>query len=249
MTFLYAGGHRLEYAWFGDAADRRPAVVMLHEGLGCIAMWRDFPQRVAAATGRRVLAYSRYGYGQSDVLGAPRQPDFMHVEALHTLPDLLDQLDVEAPVLLGHSDGGSIALIHAASARPLSAVVVMAPHVKVEELSVRSIAAAGQAYQTTDLPQRLGRYHQDADATFHGWNDIWLLPAFRDWNIEALLPQIRCPVLAIQGEEDEYGTMEQVDSIARHAADVRLLKLPRCGHSPHRDQPEAVLQALGTFLV
>ena len=249
MPFVVAGGHRLEYAWYGPAPSERPSIVMLHEGLGSVALWRDFPQRLAEATARRTLAYSRYGYGQSDPLTGPRRVDFMHSEALETLPQLLDALAIREPVLFGHSDGGSIALIYAACAqRPVSALVALAPHVFVEPHGIASIAAARHTYLEGDLRPKLARYHDDVESAFWGWNDIWLHPDFAAWNIETLLPAIACPVLAIQGVDDEYGTMEQLDRIERGARDFRRLELEHCGHSPQRDQPEAVLAAVADFL-
>jgi pimeloyl-ACP methyl ester carboxylesterase len=249
MPFVVAGGHRLEYAWHGSAHGDTPPIVMLHEGLGSLALWRDFPQRLADATRRRTLAYSRAGYGASDSLDGRRGVDFMHVEALDTLPELLDALALEQPVLFGHSDGGSIALIHAARAgRPLSAVIALAPHVFVEPYGLESIAEARRAYLDGDLRARLARHHRDVDSAFWGWNDVWLNPDFVSWNIEALLPDIACPVLAIQGVDDEYGTMEQLDRIERGVRDFHRLELPHCGHSPHRDQPGAVLAAVTAFL-
>jgi pimeloyl-ACP methyl ester carboxylesterase len=211
-------------------------------------MWRGFPEQLARATGCRTLVYSRYGYGRSSPLDAPRGVDYMHQEARLWLPAILGRLGIRRPILFGHSDGASIALIYAASAESEPAgIVALAPHVKVEDLTVRSIAAAKAAYPHSDLPARLSRHHADADSAFLGWNRIWLDPDFRDWNIEPLLPSIRCPILAIQGEDDEYGTMEQIASIARAARHTRLLALPRCRHSPHRDQPEAVLAAAAEF--
>jgi pimeloyl-ACP methyl ester carboxylesterase len=245
--FVDAGNGRLEYVWHGDDSTQ-PAIVMLHEGLGSVSMWRDFPARLSAATGRRVLVYSRLGYGRSSASPEPWTPAYLHDEAIAALPKFLDRLDVDAPVLFGHSDGGSIALIHAALvARPVSALVALAPHVKVEERSLAGIRAARDAY-AAELRARLARHHDDVDATFWRWNRLWLDPAFRDWNIEELLPRVSCPVLAIQGEQDEYGTMDQIDSIARTAPRVQLAKLDDCRHSPHRDQPELVLSTVTTFL-
>lgn len=240
-------GRKLNYEWFGEGTG---SLVFLHEGLGSIPQWRDFPARVARATGRRALAYERYGYGQSEVLAEDRVgPDFMHREALQALPALLAALGVENPVLVGHSDGASIALIHAGAGHAVQGVVAMAPHVFVEDISVRSIADAARAFETTDLPQRLAKYHRDPRKTFYLWNDAWLYPAFRSWNIEASLPGIRCPLLAIQGEDDQYGTMAQVEAIARQAGGrCELLKLPACGHSPHKDQPDRVLRAIADFV-
>lgn len=250
-VFVDAGGHRLECVLFPAHQLNRPTLVFLHEGLGSVAMWRDFPARVAQATGCRTLVYSRYGYGQSDVLAAPFATDYMHREAQQTLPELLRALDIRMPVLIGHSDGGSIALIHAGSGHPLAGVIVMAPHCFVEDISIASIDAAKTAALNTDLLQKLSRYHRDAAATFWGWNDIWLHPAFRTWNIEAFLPSIACPILAIQGEDDEYGTLAQIEAIAAQAKNspmVDLLKLADCRHSAHKDQPDAVIRAIVEFL-
>ncbi len=249
MPFLDLCSRRIEYERLDVAARGEPTIVFLHEGLGSIAMWKDFPLRVAHATHTNALVYSRYGYGQSERLARPREVDYMHREALDTLPALLDALAIERPILFGHSDGGSIALIHAGgSARPVAGLILMAPHVRVEDTSVASIDAAKRLYRTTDLRERLARYHADVDSAFRGWNDIWLHPDFRDWNIEAYLPRIACPILAIQGEDDEYGTMEQIERIAREARDVDLVRLSDCRHSPHRDQPEAVIAAVGSFV-
>lgn len=212
-------------------------------------MWRDFPRDAAAATGCAAVVYSRYGYGQSDVLVEPRTVDYMHVEAIEVLPELLERLQVRDPVLVGHSDGGSIALIHAAKHDAVRGLIVMAPHVFVEDISVRSIAEARTAFEATDLPQKLGRYHADAAKTFRGWNEIWLHPEFRGWNIEDVLPRIRCPMLAIQGFDDEYGTMAQLEAIARQTGGtIELLRLAACRHSPHRDQPKVVIEAMSRFL-
>lgn len=241
MKHVDIQGQRLEYQWVG-VQNGRPAIVMLHEGLGSVAMWKDFPQKVAEATRHPVLVYSRHGYGGSDSFGQPRRPDFMHREALEVMPKLLDHLGISAPLLLGHSDGASIALIHAARARrAVAAVCVLAPHVKVEDLTIRSIQAAKTAYEQGDLRAKLSRYHVDVDSAFRGWNDVWLSHDFRAWNIEPLIAGIECPILAIQGEGDAYGTMEQIESIQRHGQHVRLVKLSDCGHSPHRDRPEEVL--------
>jgi pimeloyl-ACP methyl ester carboxylesterase len=249
MPFVEIASHRIEYERIEVTGDRRPALVFLHEGLGSIAMWRDFPERVARATRCDANVYSRCGYGKSDPLTEPRPVRYMHDEALVALPQLLDRLEIERPILIGHSDGGSIALIHAgAGARPVSAVVTLAAHVLVEDISVASIAAAKTAYETTDLRARLARYHADVDSAFRGWNRIWLAPEFRGWNIEEYLPRIRCPVLAIQGVDDEYGTMEQMRRIDVGIEDVELSALDDCRHSPHRDRPEAVLKAIVGFV-
>jgi pimeloyl-ACP methyl ester carboxylesterase len=239
-----SAGVRLEYERV-PGAGLSPTIVMLHEGLGSISMWRDFPRRVAEATGHDVLVYSRQGYGRSSPLVAPRPLRFMHDEALVVLPEILNILEIRRPILLGHSDGGSIAIIHAGgSGREVAGLVLMAPHVMVEDISVASIAAARIAYAEGDFRARLARHHDDVDGAFRGWNDVWLRADFRDWSIEEDLPRITCPVLAIQGMDDEYGTMEQVDRIGRAIPHARILKLARCGHSPHRDRAEDVLEAI-----
>jgi len=241
-----SAGVRLEYL---RIPGRGPAIVLLHEGLGSVSLWRDFPQRVAEATGHDVVAYSRQGYGRSSPLAAPRSVRFMHDEALVVLPEVLDALEIRRPILLGHSDGGSIAIIHAGgSGRDVSGLILMAPHVMVEDISIASIAAARVAYAQGDFRARLGRHHDDVDGAFRGWNDVWLSPEFRGWSIEEYLRRIECPVLAIQGENDEYGTMEQVDRIGRAIPHARILKLARCGHSAHRDSAEEVLEAIRGFV-
>ncbi|MBL8340890.1 MAG: alpha/beta hydrolase [Rubrivivax sp.] len=255
---------RLEVAWVGPGADEAgasaPLMVFLHEGLGSVAMWRDFPERLCTELGLRGLVYSRPGYGRS----TPRAPgerwhaDFMHRQAHEVLPALLEALAIDprrTPTwLYGHSDGGSIALLYAARCAaaspslPLAGAIVAAPHILVEDISVRSIEAARRAYVETDLRQRLARYHDDPDSPFWGWNDIWLDPAFRRWSIEEEIGAIRCPVLALQGVDDEYGTLEQIHGIARRHTGTRLVELPECGHSPHRDQPDAVIHAVRGFV-
>jgi pimeloyl-ACP methyl ester carboxylesterase len=245
---VIVGGARLEtlaYHAIGDA----PTIVMLHEGLGSVSMWKDFPEQLARATGCGVLVYSRYGHGKSDRLREPRPVEFMHHEATVTLPALLEQLAIMQPILLGHSDGGSIALIYTATAAASpQALILEAPHVFVEDLTVQSIAKIRDVYKTTDLPQKLARHHDHAGETFWGWNDVWLDPAFRSWNIEDCLSSIRCPLLVIQGSEDEYGTLAQVDTIKRGVPHARTLVLSKCGHSPHRDQPTATLEAIREFV-
>jgi pimeloyl-ACP methyl ester carboxylesterase len=253
VASVVAGGHRLETQWVRprqSAGAPRPVLVFLHEGLGSVALWKDFPGRVVEVTGCPALVYSRYGYGQSERLAAPHAVDYMHREALEVLPDLLGQLAISDPILIGHSDGASIALIHAGAARwPVRGLVAMAPHVFVEDLTIESIAQAKVAFDTTDLPRKLGRYHADVNSAFRGWNDIWLQPAFRAWNIEKSLPGIACPVLLIQGQDDRYGSMAQIDAIERQVCGpVRTLKLSGCGHSPHVDRPERTLQAIAGFV-
>jgi pimeloyl-ACP methyl ester carboxylesterase len=249
MPFVEVAGRRIEYERIEVAPAGRPTLVFLHEGLGSLAMWRDFPGRVAHATGCNALVYSRYGYGNSEALHENRTVRYMHDEALVALPDLLARTGVARPILVGHSDGASIALIHAGGTTlPVAGLILMAPHVMVEDISVTSIAAAKVTYETTDLRAKLGRYHADVDSAFWGWNRIWLDPEFRAWNIEEYLPRIACPVLAIQGEDDEYGTMEQLRRIGRAVPDADLVDLADCRHSPHKDQPEAVLEAITRFV-
>lgn len=242
-------GSRLEYRWFGEPGPTAP-IVMLHEGLGSVSMWKDFPDQLARRTGRRVLAYSRHGYGTSSRLQVKREPDYMHHEAEVVLPGVLEALGVEAPILLGHSDGGSIALIHAGRyPGKARALILEAPHVFVEPLTVASIAGAKTVYETTDLGRKLGRYHDDVDSTFWGWNDIWLDPRFLDWNIESYLPDVTAPVLMLQGLQDEYGSVAQLEAIAAQVAGkTETVLLDQCGHSPHRDQPELTLAAIERFL-
>jgi pimeloyl-ACP methyl ester carboxylesterase len=247
-NFVTVGRRSLEYRRIAAAADS-PTLVFLHEGLGSISQWRDFPDRIVEATGLPAIVYARYGHGQSEVLQQAHGVDFMHREALESLPEFLRQMSIARPILIGHSDGASIALIYAGSGHPLQALVAMAPHVFVEDISIDSIAAAKRAFETTDLPQKLARHHRDPVKTFYGWNDVWLAPAFRNWNIEGFLSAIKCPLLAIQGRDDEYGSMGQVDAIARQAGGpVEVLKLERCGHSPQRDQPEIVARAIVEFV-
>jgi pimeloyl-ACP methyl ester carboxylesterase len=253
LVSLTAAGKalRIEYEWVGPADNGAPVMVFLHEGLGSVAMWRDFPARLCEAAGVRGLVYSRPGYGRSTPRpeGERWLPDFMHRQAREVLPVLLRELGVQRPWLFGHSDGGSIALLHAAAfPEAVRGAVVLAPHILVEEISVTSIAKAREAYLQTDLKQRLGRYHDDPDSAFWGWNDVWLSPAFRSWSIEEEIRTIRCPLLAMQGLDDEYGTLEQVRGIARRVPQTQLLEIPRCGHSPHKDQPEVVIEEVKRFL-
>jgi pimeloyl-ACP methyl ester carboxylesterase len=239
---------QVEHRWIARERHGQPLIVFLHEGLGSVSMWRDFPDRLCAAVGARGLVYSRPGYGRSTPRAADEHwgVDFMHRQAHEVLPALLRALHVDdKPWLFGHSDGGSIALLHAARFPDrVAGLVLLAPHCFVEEFGLESIRGARDAYLSTDLKQKLARHHDDPDSAFWGWNDIWLDPAFKAWNIEGELKNIACPVLAIQGEDDEYGTLEQIRCIARALAQTRLLVLPRCGHSPHRDQSEAVIAAV-----
>src|SRR5258708_22388007 len=242
-------GPSLEFRTIAGTRRDAPVLVFLHEGMGWVSMGRDFPEKAAQAADCTAVVYSRYGHGQSEVLREPRAVDYMHVEALEALPELLDKLGIEDPILVGHSDGGSIALLYAAVRGGVRGLVLMAPHVFVEDISVESIARAKTAFEGTDLPQKLGRHHVDAAKTFRGWNDIWLHPDFRGCSIEEHLPRVVCPVLTIQGFDAEYGTMAQLQAIAKPTAGpVELLRLADCRHSPHRDQPGVVLVAMARFI-
>jgi pimeloyl-ACP methyl ester carboxylesterase len=225
-------------------------LVLLHEGLGSRELWRGFPAVLHRATGREMVVYSRHGYGRSAPVRAARAVDYMHREADLVLPQVLAELDLAPPVLVGHSDGASIALLHAGrDDAHVTSLVLFAPHVIVEDESIVGIAAAREAYLTTPLPERMARYHRDADATFWGWNDIWLSPAFRSWDITDRLPGIDAPVLVVQGEDDEYGTVRQLELIEDGVAGPYAAKLlPACRHAPHLDQPEATLVAVTDFL-
>lgn len=222
-------------------------LLFLHEGLGSVGLWRGFPERIAAATGRRAVAYSRLGHGASDAPPRPRTPASMHEEAATVVPALRDALGLRAPVLVGHSDGASIGLLHAAAAE-VTGLVVMAPHVLVEESGLVAIRAAREAFESGDLRARLARRHRDPDAAFRGWNDVWLDPAFRDWDLRPELPGIRCPVLAVQGAADPYGTLVHVEAVRDLASGpVELLVLDG-GHSPHLEEPDRVGAAVVRFL-
>jgi len=251
MPFASAAGRSIAYEWINQRASGKPALVFLHEGLGSIKQWRDFPQKVAAATGCPALVYDRYGYGQSDVLQeARRKIGFMHDEALAALPEFLKNVKVENPVLIGHSDGASIALIHAGAGHAVRGVVAMSPHVFIEPACLSSIEKAARAFEATDFAEKLARHHRDARKTFYGWADVWLDAEFKGWDIrDDYLPAMRCPVLAIQGRDDEYGTMAQLDELKRKVGGpCELLKLDDCGHAPFKDQPEQVLVAIKKFM-
>jgi len=249
VVTLPVGDAELDCQLLGTLVPGQPALVLLHEGLGSIGLWRDFPMRLAAATGVAALVYSRQGNGRSSPIRRPREPDYMHAEAREVLPAVLQAFGINNPLLVGHSDGASIALIHAGSFPGVACgVVAIAPHLFVELLSVESIRAARVAYESTDLRARLARHHENVDGTFYGWNDIWLRPDFRAWNIEHIVARISCPLLAIQGENDEYGTMLQIDRLAELVRGTCLERLSACGHSPHRDQPERLIEACQAFI-
>jgi pimeloyl-ACP methyl ester carboxylesterase len=251
LTSVEILGRRLEYRWTRPRSGGAPSIVFLHEGLGCVAMWREFPDRLAAATGCGFLVYSRTGHGGSEPVRGARPVRYMHDEALEMLPAVLEHFELEKVVLFGHSDGASIALIHA-GARPGSvrALVVEAPHVFVEPISIEGITRITADYETTRLRERLARYHAtNADGMFRAWSDVWLSPEFRRWNIEEYLPLIQCPVLVVQGEDDQYGTLKQVDAVMTQVeGPAESLVLPHCGHAPHSERPDEVLEATGGFI-
>jgi pimeloyl-ACP methyl ester carboxylesterase len=227
----------------GDA----PALVFLHEGLGSVGLWRGFPARVAEATGRRTIAYSRHGHGSSAPPPRPRTPAFMHEEAREVLPALLEAWGAERPLLIGHSDGASIALIHAAE-HPVTGVAALAPHVFVEEICIAEIRRAKVAYEDEGLRERMARHHADVDAAFYGWNDVWLHPEFPDWSIVDLLPAITAPVLLVQGEDDQYGTLAQIDTVAERVSGPAARVVLPARHAPHLEAPEATLDAVASFV-
>jgi pimeloyl-ACP methyl ester carboxylesterase len=248
---LEVHGIRLETRRLGPPPESAPTLVFLHEGLGSVSTWRDFPDRLARETGCGALAYSRAGYGRSDPAPLPRPIRFMHDEA-EVLASLLEQAGIRQPILVGHSDGASISLIHAGSrkAHGLLGLVLEAPHVFTEPHGLESIARIGEAYRTSDLRQRLERHHgANTDIAFRGWNDVWLDPDFRAWNIEEFLPAITAPILILQGEQDEYGTWRQVEAIERQSGGpVESLAFANCGHTPHREQPDLALRAMTQFI-
>lgn len=249
MPELIIDGRRLETAWHGPSAERAPTLVLLHEGLGCVAMWRDFPAKLAERTGYGVFVYSRGSYGKSDP--APdRGVRYMHDEALITLPAVLGAVGIRKCILVGHSDGASIATIYAGSVQDfrVRGLALMAPHFFVEDISTRSIEVAKRAYETGDLKPKLARYHAHVDAAFYTWNDAWLHPEFRNWRIDDALAYVRVPMLIVQGKDDQYGTLAQLDvAQAETYCPVDALVLENCGHSPHLDQPEATLTAITEF--
>jgi pimeloyl-ACP methyl ester carboxylesterase len=249
--FLDIAGQRLEYRMIGPRPDSAPTLVLLHEGLGCVAMWGDFPDRLAQATNAGVFVYSRAGYGQSSPAKLPRPVSYMHAEALEVLPAVLEAIGFRRGLLIGHSDGASIATIYAGNVEDhrVRGLVLMAPHFFTEDMGIASIAAAGEAYRTTDLRERLARYHADVDNAFRGWNDIWLDPAFRKWDISEELAYIRVPILIVQGEADQYGTARQIEVAQEECyCPVEVTLLPGAKHSPHRDAPEAALDAVAGFV-
>lgn len=248
--FLDLGDMRLEYRMIGPRPDAAPTLVVLHEGLGCVGMWGDFPDKLQEATGCGVFVYSRAGYGQSSPVALPRPVTFMHDEARETLPRLLDAIGFQRGLLVGHSDGASVAAIYAGSVQDhrIGGLVLMAPHFIVEDVSVASIAEVHNSYETTDLRAKLARWHAHVDVAFRGWSETWLDPHFRTWDLTEELAHIRVPMLIVQGEHDQYGTMRQVE-IAKEECycPVEVLMLPEAKHAPHREAPQATLNAIVDF--
>ncbi len=246
--YIEIGGHRVHLRRIGSAG-AGAAMVFLHEGLGSVELWRGFPEAVAARTGRDALIYSRPGYGRSDPAPQPRKPDYMHREALDMLPVLLADRVQGPPILVGHSDGSSIAVIYAGAGHPVAGLVLIAPHVFVEDHGLAGIRAVNESFDSSGLAESMAKYHLDPESTFRGWADIWLSPEFREWNIEEYLAGIRCPILLVQCEDDEYGSLAQLDAIEDQVAGpVERLLLPGPGHSPHLLHPEVVIEATADFL-
>jgi pimeloyl-ACP methyl ester carboxylesterase len=247
---LRIGASDLEYRFIGPAPDTAPTIVMLHEGLGSVGLWGDFPEKLQAATGCGVFAYSRAGYGHSSPVTLPRPVDYMHIEALDVLPKLLDAIGFDRGLLLGHSDGASIAAIYAGAHQDhrVQGIALIAPHFVIEDISVKSIAEIRAAYENTDLKTKLARWHKDVDNAFYGWNGAWLDPKFRDWDISEYLAYIRVPVAIVQGESDQYGTLRQVEIANEECyCPVDVTVIPNAGHSPQREAPEATLDAITQF--
>ena len=249
--FLDIGAQRLEYRFVGPLPGKAPTLVLLHEGLGCVGLWGDFPDRLSAATGAGVFVYSRAGYGRSSPVKLPRPLSYMHDEAHETLPRLLDAIDFERGLLVGHSDGASIAAIYAGSHQDhrVGGLVLIAPHFFTEDPGIAAIVEAKKAYETGDLRARLSRWHADVDNTFKGWNDAWLDPEFRKWDITEFLAYIRVPVLIVQGEDDQYGTAKQIEIAQQECyCPVEVALLPGARHSPQRDAPDATLKVVSEFV-
>jgi pimeloyl-ACP methyl ester carboxylesterase len=248
--FLTIGASDLDYRMIGPAPDAAPTIVMLHEGLGSVGLWGDFPDKLQIATGAGVFVYSRAGYGASTPVKLPRPLDYMHIEALDVLPKLLEAIGFRRGLLVGHSDGASIAAIYAGAHQDhrVQGVAMIAPHFVVEDISVTSIAEIKQGYETSELKSKLARWHRDVDNAFYGWNDAWLDPKFRSWDISEYLAYIRVPVAILQGADDQYGTIRQIEIAQEECyCPVDVTVIPDAGHSPHREAPEATLHAISEF--
>jgi pimeloyl-ACP methyl ester carboxylesterase len=249
--YIKINGKNIESVWHGQAPDEAPTLIFLHEGLGSVSMWKDFPQKLSRQTGCGALVYSRFGYGKSEKCELPRPLNFMHKEGLEVLPEIIELCGIKKYILVGHSDGASIALIFAgsASANKLLGIVNEAPHVFCESITISSIQKLRENFNSGNLRERLNKHHKDIDRTFNGWADVWLNNKFFKWNIESFLPRIKVPQLIIQGNDDEYGTLKQVETIVRHSVgSVKTCLLDNCGHSPHRDQQSKTLQVMTQFV-
>ena len=250
--FVQADGCSLEYACYGPEPQSAPTIVMLHEGLGCVRLWREFPKFVSESTGFGVFAYSRAGYGQSDSVSLPRSVDYMTREAQDVLPDVLNSIGLMRGILLGHSDGATISAIYAGSVSDLRirGLILIAPHFFAEEAGLLEIARVGRNFGISDMKLKMAKYHRNPEAAFRGWNDVWLHPDFKRWNVSDVIDHLRIPVLAIQGEDDQYGTLAQISEIEdRINSPFEKLILPKCGHSPHINQPEMTLAAITEFAI
>jgi pimeloyl-ACP methyl ester carboxylesterase len=251
VAFLHAGGRKLEYQRVDPAPERAPTLVWLHEALGCTAMWKELPAELSSRTGYGSLNYSRQGHGRSQPTTATRDVDYLHHEAWTVLPEVLRIVGVHDSVLVGHSDGASIALLYA-SRQPqgLLGMVLEAPHVFVEDITLEGIRQAVAAFESKAQRDRLRRYHgSNTETVLNAWHDIWLRADFREWNIEDALPGVRCPTLIIQGEDDDYGTMNQVTAIAEQVSGpVQTLVLPGCGHIPHASHKTETIEAIVGFV-
>jgi pimeloyl-ACP methyl ester carboxylesterase len=250
--FLDLGDQQLEYRFIGPQPSERPTLVLLHEGLGCVGLWGDFPEKLAAKTGLGVFVYSRAGYGQSSTISLPRPLTYMHIEAQQVLPRVLDAIDFKRGFLIGHSDGASIAAIYAGSVSDdrVKGLALIAPHFFTEEKGLIEIARAKTAYETGNLRERLARWHKHVDAAFLGWNGAWLDPEFRKWTLEEFLPRIQCPILAVQGVDDQYGTDAQIEIVqTKCCAPVEVAMLPGVQHSPHREAPDVTVARIADFVV
>ena len=248
--FIEINGAHLEFATFGTPPSEASTIVMLHEGLGSVSHWKNIPERLASETGFGVFVYSRAGYGQSSPIELPRPMDYMTREAIDVLPRVLDASGFQRGILLGHSDGATIAAIYAGTVKDLrvSGLVLIAPHLFAEDMGLVSIAEAKSAYQTGDLKERLQRYHKNVDNAFYGWNNAWLDPSFREWNVSEVIDRFRIPVFAIQGKDDRYGTLAQIEEIKNRACtQINVEILDNCGHAPYREQPEKFLKVVTEF--
>ncbi|WP_457552453.1 alpha/beta fold hydrolase [Desulfobacula sp.] len=254
IEFLKLGKKKIEILWHKQGEKNHPTLIFLHEGLGCTKMWKDFPEKLSQKTGCPALVFSRFGYGRSDPAPLPWKINFMHKQALHILPDIIKKTGIKTYILIGHSDGGSIGLIFSGSPiakelNGLKGLITEATHVFCEQITVNCIKQAKINYDTRNLKQGLEKYHgKNTDNAFRGWNDVWLNPNFMNWNIEKYLGKIKIPMIAIQGKDDQYGTVKQLESIKRNVKQVQAFLIDECRHSPHLEKPEIVLKIMTRFI-